>query len=263
VWGNRLPSAVAVPFRGKLGAVSPWSAQRIGAVVGAVLAITWVVWMRTRPKPCLGAVTVEFHPPLADAGSYRVRLGLDDGKVCEFAIALPLLPNAPLKQPGCGMPVALATQVSGTQSSIASLTFAAAPEHFRLWLARDGETQYDSELSPHYAPYATTRAEDRHFCGDRARVLPSCLRGSAECAPFPVNCDPHSCSAGQRCCATPEWGRDFGPHAATECTSARSCFSHFGHLLCQTDSDCPSDMRCDDASFAADFRTSLLGCRPR
>ena len=54
--------------------MTPWTAQRLGAIVGAGLAISAVIWLRTRATPCPGAVTLEFHPPLADSGSYRIQL---------------------------------------------------------------------------------------------------------------------------------------------------------------------------------------------
>jgi hypothetical protein len=237
----------------------------LGAIVGAALAVVWLIWIRTRATPCPGAVTLEFHPPLADRGSYHVQLSWDGSQACELTFAVPL--DGTVKErakTGCGVAIQLRTQVQDGTASISGLTFAAAPEHFKLHLTRNAEAIYDLEAAPKYAPYETTRAEDRHFCGQRALVLPTCLRGSSECAPFPASCTgPQTCGPRQVCCLTPEWGRDFGPKAASDCTSANGCFAHLGHLGCRADADCPADMRCDDSALAADFSPSVLVCRSR
>jgi hypothetical protein len=239
----------------------------MGAIVGGALAITWVVYIRTRATPCPGAVTLEFHPPLADPGSYRIQLSWDGGKPCELTVAVPLASDSAVKdhaRTGCGMALQLHTQVQDGKASVSGLTFAAAPEHFKLQVKRNGEAVYDTDLTPKYAPYETRRAENAHFCGDRALVLPPCVRGSSECAPFPASCtSPADCGPKQACCLTPEWGRDFGPKAGSECTSANGCFAHLGHLGCRTDSDCPADMRCGDKTIAADFSPSVLVCQGR
>lgn len=244
----------------------PWTAQRIGAIVGAALAVTWVIYMRTRATPCPGAVTLEFHPPLADPGTYQLQLSWPGAKPCSLTLAVPLKPEAAKEgaRTGCGFALQLRTQVQAEQASISGLTFAAAPAHFRLSVRRNGEAVYDAELEPKYAPYETTRSEDHHFCGDRALVLPPCLRGSSECAPFPASCrGPSDCGPRQACCLTPEWSRDFGPKAGSECSSESRCLAHLGHLGCRTDADCPKDMRCGDASLAADFSPAVLVCRAR
>jgi len=235
----------------------------LGAVVGAVLAIAFVIWMRTRATPCPGAVTLEFHPPLADPGSYRIQLSWEDGKPCAFTVEVPLAGKAEDgAKTGCGMAIELRTQVQGGRASLAGLTFAAAPEHFRLQVRRGDEPIYDTSLEPKFAPYPTTRAENKHFCGERALLMPPCLRGSSECAPFPANCTaPRDCRAKQACCLTPEWGRDFGPRAASECSSTNGCLSHLGRLACHSDGDCPTGMRCGDASLASDFSKPVLACQ--
>jgi hypothetical protein len=237
----------------------------MGAIVGAALAIAFVIWIRTRKAPCPGAVTLEFHPPLAERGSYRIELSWEGATPCQFRVDLPLDGQAKDRgKTGCGMALELRTQVQDGQASIAGLTFAAAPAHFRLQLKRDLEPIYDTLLDPQFAPYPTTRAEDKHFCGERALVLPHCLRGSSQCAPFPARCTgPQDCEPKRACCLTPEWGRDFGPRAASECTSENSCFAHLGHLACHADSDCPSGMRCGDTSLAADFSKPVTVCQNR
>jgi len=231
--------------------------------VGAALAIVWVISLRTREKPCPGAVTLEFHPPLTERGRYRIELGWEGAPPCRFQVDLPLTGMANGRdKSGCGMAMELKTQVQGGQVSLAGLTFAAAPSHLRLQVKRDAELIYDTPLEPRFAPYATTRVEDKHFCGDRALVLPRCLRGSSACVPFATRCTgPKDCGSTQVCCLTPEWGRDFGPLAASECTSERRCLAHLGRVGCQVDSDCLPGMQCSDSSLAAEFSTPVLVCR--
>ncbi|MEO8902067.1 MAG: hypothetical protein ABI488_09375 [Polyangiaceae bacterium] len=243
--------------------MSPWTAQRMGAVVGAALAVTGVVWLRVRKPPCPGAVSIEFHPPLADPGKYTFQLGLGAPQPCEFSLALPHT-GKPAPATGCGMARELRTQVRDGAVSITALSFAAAPERFHLRITRNAEPIYDLDLEPKYAPNETTRAEDKHFCGDRARVVPACVRGSSECEPFPSSCTgPEACVHGQLCCLTPEWGRDFGPHAASECASANSCLAHFGHIACHAESDCPTDLHCQTSTLAQGFTPALRTCETR
>ena len=112
-----------------LARVAPWTAQRLGAIVGAALAISWVIYIRTRAVPCPGAVTLEFHPPLADPGKYRIQLIGASATACDFTVALPLDGSAKEHaKTGCGMALQLRTQVQDGQASISGLTFAAAPE---------------------------------------------------------------------------------------------------------------------------------------
>lgn len=240
-----------------------WTAQRLGAVVGAVLAIGWVVWVRTRSAPCSGAVTLEFHPPLTDPGTYHFRLAGPDLEPCEFAISLPH-PEGLRGSKACRLARELRTSIRDGQLSVSELTFAAAPERFTLQVRRADEPLYDTALEPRYAPYPTARADNPRFCGDRARVVPDCLRGSSACAPYPTRCTgPEGCPHGQSCCLTPEWGREFGARQASECASNARCSAHFGQLACHVDSDCPSDMHCAKAALSADFSPSVLTCQPR
>ena len=245
--------------------LSPWTAQRMGGIVGATLAIAGVLWFRTRATPCPGAVTLEFHPPLSEAGSYRIQLDWEGHAACSFVVLLPFA--ADTKSPektGCGMALQLRTQVIATRASIAGLTFAAAPQRFRLQVKRGREPIYDEVLAPRYAPYPTLRAEDKHFCGDRALVFPRCLRGSSECAPFPARCTgPRDCDPKRVCCLTPEWGQDYGPGAASECTSTSSCLARLGHLGCHDDGDCPEGMRCSDSSLESSFSPKVTSCQNR
>src|SRR4051812_43921181 len=125
--------------------VSPWTAQRLGAIVGAALAIVGVIWVRTRATPCPGAVTLEFHPPLADPGSYQIQLSWQGIKPCTLTVHLPLDPKQRSgEKTGCGMALQLRTQVQDERASIAGLTFAASPARFRLHIKRDSEPIYDT-----------------------------------------------------------------------------------------------------------------------
>lgn len=245
--------------------MSPWNAQRRGAIVGGTLALIGVIWIRTRTASCPGAVTVEFHPPLAEPGSYHIHLSWPGGKPCDLTVAVPFTGSEQAHaKTGCGMALQLQTQVQAGQASVSGLTFAAAPERFDLRVKRNDEAVYDAQITPKYAPYETTRTEDRHFCGDRALVLPPCLRGSSQCWPFPASCTrPQDCGPKQACCLTPEWGKDFGPKAGSQCSSTNSCLSHLGHLGCHADSDCPVDMRCADRTLAADFSPPVMVCQNR
>jgi hypothetical protein len=243
--------------------VSPWTAQRWGGLVGALCAVAGVVWLRTRAVPCPGAVTIEFHPPLADPGRYQFELLGVGSKPCTFSVPLPTV-SADSNTGACGMARELRSQVRDGEVSIAALTFAAAPAHFSLRVKRDQELIYDAPLEPKYAHYETTRAENSRFCGERARVVPPCLRGSSECQPFTARCaGPEGCPNGLSCCLTAEWGRDFGAKAASECAPKNSCFAHFGLLACHTDADCPKDLRCAAWTAAADFAGALSTCQSR
>ncbi len=235
----------------------------MGGIIGALLAVSWVVWSRVRAAPCPGAVTIEFHPPLADPGLYSFQLDLGAPKPCQFSLALPQS-GTPAAATGCGMARELRTQSRDGAVSVAALTFAAAPERFHFRLLRNAEPIYELDIEPKYAPYETARADDKHFCGERARVVPACVHGSSECEPFPSSCTgPDACARGQACCLTPEWGRDFGPRAASECAPRNSCFAHFGHLACHADSDCPADFQCMDSALSHGFTPALRTCEPR
>ena len=241
--------------------MSPWTAQRLGGVIGALLALAGVIWLRTRAVPCPGAVTLEFHPPLEAPGRYRFELLGVGREPCEFAVALPTNSSS-VAPSSCGMARELRTQVRDGEASIAALTFAAAPERFTLRVKRDEELIYDRAIVPKYAPYPTLRAENKRFCGDRARVVPECVRGSSECAPFPARCTgPNECPRGQACCLTPEWGRDFGARAASECATQSSCLSHLGQLACHADGDCPGDLHCQSTALATEFSPAVMSCR--
>jgi hypothetical protein len=240
-------------------------AQVFGATAGVLVALTWVIWSRVRPSECSGGVTAEFHPPLVEAGNYAFRITLDDDRSCEFKLSLPLDSSAKtLNRTQCKMAIELRTRDLRGRFALTGFTFAAAPEHFQLRASRNAEVLYDTKVKPKYAPYETTRAESKHFCGERAFVEPPCVRGSSACPPYPVSCDgPEDCPEKKTCCAAPEWGRDWGANAAAECASSQNCLDNLGHIACHADGDCPASMTCSDASMKDHFKPPLTMCKPR
>lgn len=242
--------------------MSKTTAQLLGAIA-ALLVMSFVMWQRFRPAPCPGGVVVELHPPLTEPGPYRFRLLLDQAeKPCEFEVPLPVAKGVDTSS--CKMAVALKTAKRGVHESIVGLTFAAHPERLKFTVLRAGEKIYDATLTPRYSPYEIRREDDKRFCGEQAFLSPKCLANSSECAPFPLSCDgPEDCGEHKVCCASPEWGREFGKHAASECSTRSACLNSLAHIACHEDGDCPKDMRCDDLSLRADFKPSLTACRPR
>jgi hypothetical protein len=239
------------------------TAPMLGAIAGVTVTAAFVIWDRTRPPSCTGAVFIELRPPLSEPGPYRFRLTLDGrDKPCEFEVPLPV--RAPVNTAECGVALALETRVQAGQSSIVGLTIGAAPERLEFQVRSKAEAIYNVMLEPHYAPYETRREDSKRFCGDRAFVRPTCLRGSSQCVPFAVSCDgPEDCADGKACCVSPEWGREYGPHAASECSGRRSCLDRFAHIACHEDTDCPADMACGAFSLAADFARPLRSCAVR
>ena len=238
------------------------AAQALGGLCAVLVVGGWFLVSRFAPKPCPGGVTLEFHPPLNAPGKYRFKLGLGEEQPCEFELRLPF-EGEPDKK-GCRLTLALTTKTRGKLASISALTFAAHPDEFQLKVTRDKETLYDATLTPHYAPYETLRSEDKRFCGERARLEPTCVRGSSQCGPYPASCDgPEDCQEKAVCCATPEWGREYGVQFATECTSKSSCLARLAHIACHTDQDCPKDMRCAEESLASEYQSRLVGCLPK
>lgn len=238
------------------------TAQLLGAIA-AVLVMAFVTWQRIRPPPCPGGVFVELHPPLSEPGPYRFRLHLDDAeKPCEFEVALPV--SARVDTSACKMAVALKTAKRGSHETVLGLTFAAHPERVKFEVLRQAEKIYDLTLTPQYSPYEVRREDDKRFCGEQARLQPQCLRESSECSPFPVVCDgPEDCGEHKVCCVSPEWGRDFGKLAASECSGRNACLDRLAHIACHEDGDCPRDMSCDDTSLGSEFKPALRACRQR
>jgi hypothetical protein len=238
-------------------------AHLAGAVLGVAAMSGFVVWQRSRPAGCTGGVTIELRPPLGEPGTYRFRLVLDGIKQpCEFSVPWPI--RGRVDTSTCGHVVELRTRVQGAESKIAGLTVGAAPEAFEFRVMRGNEALYDTKITPTYGPYETPKEESRLFCGERALVVPACLRGSSGCAPFDPICDgPEDCSNGKACCASPDWGREYGPLAASECSGVRRCLDRFGFVACHADADCPPDMACTDTSLAKDFKRPLTACEPK
>jgi hypothetical protein len=186
----------------------------------------------------------------------------DDDKICEFEARLPV--RQPVNTKPCDMKIALETRIHAGHWSILGLTIGRAPERLEFRVQRQAELIYDAILEPRYAPYATRREDDKRFCGDRALVQPVCRRGSSQCAPYAASCDgPEDCPDRKVCCVSPEWGREYGPLAAAECSGRRSCLDRLAQIACHSDAECPDDMACSDASLAEHFRAPLLACKPR
>jgi hypothetical protein len=225
-----------------------------------VVGASWFAWARFRPPPCTGGVFIEFRPPLTP-GRYQFRLELDGGdRICEFEA----LPDGTARKTHCKMPLEITTQMGGAEPSIISVTLGAAPEHLHIRVKQDSRAIYDTALEPEYAPYATRREDSKRFCGDRAFLKPSCIRGTLQCTPFRPTCTgTEDCSASDVCCASPEWGREYGAKAATQCSSTRACLDRFGRIACKKDADCPDGHACNDASLSAEFDPPLKACGSR
>jgi hypothetical protein len=246
-------------------------AHLLGAVLGVAAMTGFVAWQRTRPATCTGGVTIELRPPLAAPGPYRFELELEGiRQPCVFEVPFPI--RGRVDTSSCGHAVELRTRVQGDvakspegdDAKIVGLTVGASPESFHFRVRRGGELLYDAPITPTYGPYETPREESRLFCGDRALVSPPCVRGSSACAPYAPSCDgPEDCPNGKACCASPEWGREYGPASATECSSTGRCLNRFGLVACHADSDCPTDMACTDTSLANDFTRPLAACQPK
>lgn len=237
------------------------TARWLGGLAAAAVVVGWFAYQRLREPPCPGGLFVEFRPPLLAPGPYRFRLELDGGeRVCEFEAA----PGGSAKKTACKMALEITSRLQGGEQSIVGVAVAAAPESLRLVVEQGGRRVYDTSIEPQYAPYAVRREDDRRFCGDRAFVVPPCLRGSAQCAPYAPSCDgPEDCAAPKICCASTEWGREYGAKAATQCTSHRDCLDRFARVACHADADCGEGSRCDDLSLSADFAPPLKACRER
>jgi hypothetical protein len=235
----------------------------IGAVLGVTAMTGFVLWQRTRPAACTGGVTIELRPPLAAPGPYRFELEVEGiRQPCVFDVPFPI--RGRVDTSTCGHAVQLTTRAQGDETKIVALTVGASPDTLRFRVRRHGELLYDTEITPKYGPYETLREESRLFCGERALVAPACVRGSSACAPYEPSCDgPEDCPNGKACCASPEWGREYGPRSATECSSTNRCLDRFGLIACHADSDCPSDMACADTSLAKDFKRPLTACQPK
>ncbi len=239
--------------------------QLLGAAAAVVLVGGWVAWERLRPAPCSGGVFIEFHPPLEELGRYHFRLSLEGAdKPCEFEVPLPLPLPAAAQKPPCHMALDLRTTNESGKVRITGLTFGASPKRFALQVKHDSELVYDTSITPTYTPYPMKREESKRFCGEQAFVKPACLRGSSACTPFAATCGPEApCPKKKVCCASPEWGMDYGPLAATDCSSERRCLDRLGHIVCRSDADCPKDMACEDASMRGEYKPPLMMCQPR
>jgi len=243
--------------------MSKTTAQFLGAIAGAAVAVGWLLWSRMAPRACTGGVFMEFRPPLLQPGPYRFAVALDDEPPhCNFDVALPA--GRPVNIARCGWPLELQTRGMALDSGIVGLTVGASPKILHLKISRGEESIYDCQLQPEYAAEPTPRSESKRFCGPRARVTPQCIRGASQCSPFPANCaGPEDCPEGKICCVSPESGREFGYKSASQCRTKSYCIGRLAHIACHIDDDCPSGMTCSDSSFGNEFRPALRGCRDK
>jgi len=234
----------------------------LGAIA-ALMAMSFTIWERFRPPPCTGGLFIELHPPLSEPGPYQFQVTLDTGAPpCKFEVPLPIKGVVDTKH--CGLTLEMKTLTQGEHTSIVGLAVGAAPKRFRFQVKRGGESIYDARLEPKYTPYPTRREDNKRFCGEQAFVKPECVRGSSQCAPFVAACSgPEACTKPKVCCLSPEWGRDYGVKAASECGSPRSCLDRFARIACHADADCPKDMACNDTTLKNDFSPQVTACGPK
>lgn len=240
--------------------MTPRRAKVLGALAAVLAVSLGLLVSKLRPPPCSGAVFFEFRPPLGEPGSYQLSVDLDHGKRhCELEISLPLVKGPDKSR--CPLAVELKTQGHKSASQLVTFAVGDAPEHVRLTVRHGKTLLYDAELTPEYSPYAIERAQGPKFCGDRAFVKPSCIRGTSQCWPFPARCDgPEDCKGKQVCCVDPEWGASYGPSTATECTSQSRCLGRVAEVACRADDDCPQGTKCRRAPYAEQFRGELSVC---
>jgi len=221
----------------------------------------WILWKQLGPRPCTGAVFIDFTPPLPAPGPYRFRLQLDDvATPCEFEVPLP--DPGVVSTAACGMRVELLARGQGDESSITGLALGASPKRLALRVLRGAEPIYDTQLEPTYSPYPATRQESRRLCGSRATLAPQCLRKSSACLPFRPACDgPEDCPSRKECCVSADQGRRYGAHAAATCEVKSRCAERFGLVACHASGDCPPGETCAPAPFGSDFAPPLHTCR--
>jgi hypothetical protein len=237
--------------------VTKETAQKLGAVA-ALLAMGFTFWERFRPPPCTGGLFIELHPPLSEPGPYQFQVTLDTGAPpCKFEVPLPVKGAVDTKH--CGLTMELKTLTRGEHTAIVGLAVGASPRRFQFQVKRSGEAIYDARLEPKYTPYPTKREDHKRFCGEQAFVKPDCVRGSSECAPFAAACTgPEGCVKPKVCCLSPEWGRDYGVKAASECGFRRGCLDRFARIACHEDADCPEDMACSDGALRGEFKPAVI-----
>ncbi|HET9958350.1 MAG TPA: hypothetical protein VFQ61_27835 [Polyangiaceae bacterium] len=237
------------------------TARMLGALAAA-LCVAYFYFDKLSHAQCPGAVFVEFHPPLVEAGRYRVRLSFEgQTRPCEFQVPLPL--SGTVDTSSCHLNLALKTRSRANETAITGLAVGAAPKALDLKITRDTEDIYDAHILPRYSPYPTRREDDKRFCGPQARAQPTCIANSSGCTPFTTNCDgPEDCPKPRVCCASPEWGREYGAKSATECApSRRNCLDRLALVACHADTDCPSDMHCAAEPVRREFRTPFAVCQ--
>ncbi len=229
----------------------------------AVLAVVvGVTLSRSMPKPCTGATTLQFRPPLTGTGRYAISLGLGQARQC--ALELSLLPTPRLQAEQCDVRLKLNVGGTPTHPTVRGLVLNASPQRLDLTVSHETELLYQTTLTPTYAFEALRDESGDNFCGASTLISPPCVRGSSQCKPFAVLCDgPEDCPEGQACCAAPAWGDEHGADRSMECTGRQACLRRIeSFVACHVDADCPRAMACTDRSLIPDFETPITVCAP-
>ncbi len=236
-------------------------AQLAGAVMAAVVVSGGVLASRAIPKPCTGATSVQFGPPLLGPATYHFDFELGSRGHCEFSVELNT--RAKVLQHQCDTKFQLQLRGPPGEPAIVGVLLSESPTELGVRIRRLDETIYETVVTPLYAVEAMRDGPDA-FCGQSTLVKPECLRGSSQCKPFPVLCEgPEDCAEAGACCAAPGWGEQYGAERSMECTGRRACSSRIdSYVVCHQDTDCPKGMTCTDASLKDDFEKPLTVCEP-
>ncbi len=230
--------------------------------MAVVVVVVGVLGSRALPKPCTGATSVQFGPPLLGPATYHFSFDLRSRGHCEFSVALNT--QAKVERQSCDLKFQLQVRGPAGEPAIVGVVLSASPPELALRVQRQEEAIYDTVITPTYAVEAL-RAEAEDFCGQSTLVKPECIRGSSQCKPFSVLCaGPEDCDNGWACCAAPGWGMEYGAARAMECTTRRACSTRIdSYVVCHEDAHCPKGMGCTDTSLKTDFEKPLTVCAPR
>jgi hypothetical protein len=241
--------------------LTPEKAQRLGAVSAVVVVLLVGAWVRLRPPPCHGALTVELRPPLWKEGVYHFELGFEEGsRPCSFDMALGS--HASLGPSQCPFTRQLRERRFGDLTSIIGFTLGESPSVLKLRITHDQTLIYDTQITP---KYEDSHIESGTFCGRSAWASPPCASGSPFCKPFVASCTAAAdCPAGKVCCISSAWGLEHGSFAASQCTSQRECDGRIDTLnACRDDAECSTDRECRASKEGANFRPELRTCELR
>jgi hypothetical protein len=241
--------------------VTPAKAQRLGATSAVVVVLAVGTWVRTRPPPCHGSLTVELRPPLWKEGVYHFELEFDAGAPpCVFDVALGV-PD-PAESSHCPYTRQLRQRKVGEVTSIVGFTLSESPSTLRLKIRHEQDWVYDTRVEPRYD---ASNIETGQFCGASAFVSPVCLAGSKFCKPFAASCTSAAdCGSGQICCVSASWGLEHGSFAASQCTSRHECDGRIDtSIACRSDAECDADRACRASKAGEEFRPEVNTCELR